>query len=128
MLACSVDLLLVYSILVNSVHWRTWAVNKKKSVFCSAGGRNYGQSGGRNFFFSHSFFFFVGQYCPVWEKKIFFCKNEKKKSPVGPFLDFRHPAAPPETDFFFRLALVRQENSVHGRTQSSNIFLKWVVN
>ena len=39
--------------------WKHWilkekihqAVHKKKSVSCPAGGRNYGQSGGCNFFF-----------------------------------------------------------------------------
>ena len=52
--------------------WHNKAVNKKKSVSCPAGGRNYGQLGGRKFFF------FVGEYCQFFEKEYFFCKNEKK--------------------------------------------------
>ena len=62
-------------------------MNKKKSLSCPAGGRYYGQSGGRNFFLS-IFFFLVGECCPFLEKKNFW-KNEKKKYPVGPFLDTR---------------------------------------
>ena len=53
------------------------AVNKKKSVSCPVGGRNYGQSGGRHFLFFFIFFLLVGKNCPVLEKNCF-CKNEKK--------------------------------------------------
>ena len=71
--------------LENRKSWnmKNWAVNKKKSVSYPAGGRNYGQSGGRNFFFSISFFFsLVGKYCPFLEKKNKIGKNEKKKKKV----------------------------------------------
>ena len=54
------------------------AVNKKKSVSCPEGGRNYGQSGGRNFLFFFIFFLLVGKHCPVLDFFSFFCKNEKK--------------------------------------------------
>ena len=62
-------------------------------------GRNCGQSGGRNFFF----FFqknvqFGREILSILKKrKFFFCKNEKK---VSSRTFFRHPAGPPETDFF----------------------------
>ena len=67
------------------------AVHKKKSVSCAAGGRNYGQSGGRIFFFFffHIYFSLIGKYCPFLKKTTFFCKNEKKKAPVAPFLATR---------------------------------------
>ena len=78
------------------------AVNKKKSVSCPAGGRNCGQSGGRNFFFFHVFFCLVGKYCPLLGKKKRKIEKLKKKVSSRPF--FRHPAGPPETEFFFRLA------------------------
>ena len=67
------------------------AVNKKKSVSCPAGGRNCGQSGGRNFnffilcFFHFSLFFFlVGKYCRIF----LLLQKWIKKSPVDPFLDW----------------------------------------
>ena len=77
------------------------AVNKKKSVSCPAGGRNCGQTGGRNFFFFFPFYFLLCK-----EILSFFFeggewKNEKK-GPSRPL--FKHTAASPETDFFFRLA------------------------
>ena len=74
----------------------------KKSVSCPAGGRNCCQLGGRNYFFSIFLSFFGRKILSIFgEKNPFFCKKEKKV-PSRPF--FRHPAAPPETEFFFRLA------------------------
>ena len=79
------------------------AVNNKKSVSCPAGGRNYGQSGGRNLFIFSIFVVVDRKTLSIFGKRIFFCKYvTTKKVPSRPF--FRHPAASPETTFYFRVA------------------------
>ena len=55
------------------------------------------------FFFSYFSFGLVGKYCSIFEKKKLFFWKTKKKVPSRPFLT--HPAAEPETEFFFSLAL-----------------------
>ena len=62
-----------------------------------------------NLLFFVTFFCLVGKYCPFLEKKKKkkFAKM-KKKSPVAP--SFSHPAAGPETEVFFSLAL--DQNSI----------------
>ena len=79
------------------------AVNKKKSVSCPAGGRSYGQSGGRKFLF-HLFYFLVGKYF----------KNEKKKLPSRPFLDTR----PVHRKQILFLDWPQMDNSVSGLVRS----------
>ena len=57
---------------------------KKKFVSCPAGGRNCGQSGGRNFFFFPHFFSPM-KILSIFRKKKKLAKMKKKKSPVAPF-------------------------------------------
>ena len=52
---------------------------------------------------SHFSFGLVGKYCSFFVKKKLFFWKTKKNVPSRPFLT--HPAAEPETDFFFSLAL-----------------------
>ena len=51
---------------------------KKKFVSCTAGGRNYGQSGGRKIFFFFFFFGFCKKIVKIILKKIGIVGNEKK--------------------------------------------------
>ena len=88
---------------------RPRAVNNKKSVSCPAGGRNCGQSGGRNSFpFTTFFVCLVGKYCPFLESKKNCCKNEDSSRTF-----FNHPAAPLETEVWPNDTLDSFESSLN---------------
>ena len=69
-----------------------------------------------NFFFFF-FFWFGRKILSIYKINLKKSKNEKKRVPSRPF--FRHPAAPPETDFLFRLAPTGAKEYRPSQVQSS---------
>ena len=69
-----------------------------KKISCPAGSHNFGQSGGRNFFFFSLFSFcWYENIVQFWKKNFFFAKMKKK---VFSRTYLSHPAAKPKTELF----------------------------